>query len=114
MFEDWRGFWGEQFTNSTFNKEGAPLPEMNGSPHTIHLTANAVPHVRHSPIPISKHWEADVKAQLDEDERMGIIEKIPAGEPTVHMVCANGRRPEVKRQAEADNRLPRAQQVLCT
>ena len=77
------GYLRQQFASSTFNKEGAPLPEMNGPPHTIHLTADAVPHARHSPIPISKHWEAEVKAQLDEDERMGIIEKVPTGEPTV-------------------------------
>ena len=76
-------FLRQKFASTTFNKVGAPLPEMNGPPHTIHLTADAVPHARHSPIPISKHWEAEVKAQLDEDERMGIIEKVPTGEPTV-------------------------------
>ena len=76
-------FLRQKFASTTFNKDGAPLPEMNGPPHTIHLTADAVPHARHSPIPISKHWEAEVKAQLDEDERMGIIEKVPTGEPTV-------------------------------
>ena len=77
------GFLRQQFGSSTFNKEDAPLPAMNGPPHTIHLTEDAVPHARHSPIPVSKHWEAEVKAQLDEDERMGVIEKVPTGEPTV-------------------------------
>ena len=63
----------QQFANTTFNREVAPLPAMNCAPHSIHLQPDAVPFARHTPIPVSKHWEEEVKAQLDEDERMGII-----------------------------------------
>ena len=62
----------QQFADTTFNRETAPLPTMDCAPHTIHLLPDAVPFARHTPIPVSKHWEEEVKAQLDEDERMGI------------------------------------------
>ena len=39
--------------------------------NTIHLLPGAVPYARHTPIPIGKHWENDVKSQLDEDVRRG-------------------------------------------
>ena len=29
------------------------------------------------------HWREEVKAQLDEDVALGVLEKVPAGEPTV-------------------------------
>ena len=90
-------FLVQQFQDTAFNTDAAPLPAMDGTPHTIHLLPGAVPYARHVPIPVSKHWEKEVRAQLDEDERRGIIEKVPAGEPTewcapmVVVPKANGR-----------------------
>ena len=76
-------FLRQQFAGSVFNTGANRLPAMHTTPHKIHLQPGAVPHVRHTPIPVSKHWEAEVKAQLDEDVRRGVLEKVPAGEPSV-------------------------------
>ena len=90
-------FLMQQFQDTAFNTDAEPLPAMDGKPHTIHLLPGATPYARHVPMPVSKHWEKEVKAQLDEDERRGIIEKVPAGEPTewcaamVVVTKANGR-----------------------
>ena len=76
-------FLRQQFAATVFNTSANRLPAMNTTPHKIHLEPGAVPHVRHTPIPISKHWEAEIKAQLDEDVQRGVLEKVPAGEPSV-------------------------------
>ena len=73
----------QSFATTAFNNEATPLPAMKGPPHTIHLLPGAVPYARHTPIPIGKHWEDEVKPQLDEDVRRGVIEKAPAGDPAV-------------------------------
>ncbi|XP_064095668.1 dynein regulatory complex protein 9-like [Macrobrachium nipponense] len=52
---------------------------MKGAPHHIHLREGAIPYACHTPIPVPKHWEADVKAQLDEDVKLGVIREVPAG-----------------------------------
>ena len=36
----------------------------------------------HKPIPIPHHWQETVKAELERDCELGIIEKIPVGIPT--------------------------------
>ena len=76
-------FIRQQFASTVFNTSANRLPAMDTTPHKIHLQAGAVPYVRHTPIPVSKHWEVEVKAQLDEDVRRGVLEKVPAGEPSV-------------------------------
>ncbi len=70
------------FSSSTFNVGRCPLPVMAGEPHRIHLLPDAVPHTCHTPAPVPRHWEAEVKKQLDEEVRMGVIEPVPAGEAT--------------------------------
>ena len=76
-------FLRRSFASTVFNNEVTPLPAMRDSPHTIHLLPDAVPYARHAPIPVSKHWKGKVKAQLDENVRRGVIEKVPAGEPAI-------------------------------
>ena len=71
------------FSSSTFNTDRCPLPVMEGEPHRIHLLQDAVPYACHTPAPVPRHWEAEVKRQIDEDVRMGVIEPVPAGEATV-------------------------------
>ena len=36
----------------------------------------------HTPIPVPVHWRDKVKAQLDRDVQLGVIEPVPWGEPT--------------------------------
>lgn len=70
------------FSSTTFNTAKTPLPVMEGKPHHIHLEPGATPYACHTPAPVPKHWEDEVKAQLEEDVRRGVIEPVPAGEPT--------------------------------
>ena len=32
---------------------------------------------RHNPIPVAVHWQDEVKAGLDDDVRLGVLEKVP-------------------------------------
>ncbi|XP_063876921.1 uncharacterized protein K02A2.6-like [Scylla paramamosain] len=72
----------QHFSASAFNTTRSPLPVMDGEPHHIHLAPNAVPYACHTPASVPKHWEDEVKAQLEDDVRRGVIEPVPAGEPT--------------------------------
>ena len=74
-----KGWLLQRFANTTFNTSQNPLPMMAGAPHHIHLVDGAIPYACHTPIPIPKHWEADVKRQLDEDVKLGVIREVPAG-----------------------------------
>jgi len=42
---------------------------------------DAHPVAYHTPIPIPIHWQDDVKAGLDQDVRLGVIEPVPIGTP---------------------------------
>ena len=39
----------------------------------------AVPHARHTPIPVHLHWKAHVKAALDHNVAKGIITPVAIG-----------------------------------
>lgn len=41
-----------------------------------------MPYAANTPIPVAHHWKKQVKADLDRDVRMGIIEPVPQGTPT--------------------------------
>ena len=72
----------EHFGDTTFATGKTPLPVMAGPPHHIHLRPDAEPHAVHAPATIPHHFYDEVKQQLDEDVRRGVIEEVPAGEPT--------------------------------
>ena len=48
----------------------------------IHVSPDARPQAVHTPAPIPHHWKEQVKADLDRDVAMGIIEPVPVGSPT--------------------------------
>lgn len=54
---------------------------MEGKPHRIHLSLGAAPYSCHTTASVQKHWEDEVKAQLDEDVKRGIIKPVLAEEP---------------------------------
>ena len=60
-----------------------PLHTMSGKPLDITLKLDAVPSVVHCPIPVPHHWKRAVKADLDHDMALGVIEPVPQGMPTV-------------------------------
>lgn len=55
---------------------------MADKQHRIHLAPEAAPHAYHTPALVPKHWEANVKKQLDENMRKGVIEPVQVGEAT--------------------------------
>ena len=70
----------EQFATTAFNNS-PPFPSLSGPPAHIHLQPNAIPYARHTPIPVSHHWKAQVKESLDRDVQQGIIAPVPIGSP---------------------------------
>ena len=56
---------------------------MSGKPLDITFKLDAVPSVVHCPIAVPHHWKRAVKADLDRDVALGIIEPVLRGTPTV-------------------------------
>ena len=82
-----------RYAASTFNTcTHQLLPMMSGLPLRLMIDKDATPVARHSPIPVAVHWQDEVKAGLDEDVRLGVLEKVPVGNQVTwchHMViCA--------------------------
>ena len=65
---------------------------MEGPPMKLMIDPNAEPIAHHSPIPIPIHWQEEVKAGLDRDVRLVVIEQVPIGEPVTWchrmVICA--------------------------
>ena len=91
--ETLRQFMLDHYKGSTFNTcEHQPLPMMSGPPLKLMIDPGATPFAYHSPIPVPLDWRADVKAGLDRDVLLGVIEPVPIGEPVTSchrmVVCA--------------------------
>ena len=72
----------QYYSSSTFNTcEHQPLPKMEGPPMKLMIDPKAEPVAHHSPIPVPIHWQDEVKAGLDRDVRLGVLEPVPIGEP---------------------------------
>ena len=70
-----------RYAASTFNTcTHQRLPMMSGPPLRLMIDKDATPVVRHSPIPVAVHWQDEVKAGLDEDLRLGVLEKVTVGD----------------------------------
>ena len=70
------------FASSTFNTcPHRPLPHMTGPPVEIHIKPDAVPKAVHTPATIPIHWQKQVQEDLHRDEALGVIEKVPYGQP---------------------------------
>ena len=72
----------EVFSDSAFNTSAVPLTKMTGPAMTIHLDPATKPIACHKPAAVAHHWREEVKRGLDEDEKLGVIEKVPIGVPT--------------------------------
>ena len=72
-----------RYQSSTFNTcEEQELDKMTGPPLEINVDPTVKPSVIHTPIPVPVHWQKEVKAQLERDCKLGVIEPVPWGEPT--------------------------------
>ena len=83
----------DYYHSSTFNTcENQSLPMIEGPPMRLMIDPKAKPTAYHSPIPIPIHWQDDVKAGLDRDVRLGVLEPVPVGEPVTWchrmVICA--------------------------
>eukprot|EP00745_Piridium_sociabile_P016047 TRINITY_DN23877_c0_g1_i16.p1 TRINITY_DN23877_c0_g1~~TRINITY_DN23877_c0_g1_i16.p1 ORF type:complete len:1035 (+),score=142.70 TRINITY_DN23877_c0_g1_i16:69-3173(+) len=71
-----------RYANSTFNTcPHRPLPCMTGPPIEIHIDDSATPRTCHTAAPVPLHWQERVHSDLLRDEALGVIEKVPYGEP---------------------------------
>ena len=78
-FEEWIRVY---YKGSTFNVcEHQPIPLMEGPPARIMVDPKASPVTIHTPISVPLHWQKQVKADLDRDIALGVIEPVPVGEP---------------------------------
>ena len=83
----------DYYRSSTFNTcEHQPLPLMDGPPMRLMIDPDAEPKAYYTPIPVPLHWQAAVKAGLDQDVALGVLEPVPVGEPVTWchrmVVCA--------------------------
>ena len=72
----------DHYAASAFNVcEHQPLPMMSGPPLSLNIDPKAIPKPCHTPITVPVHWQDEVKAGLDRDVRLGVLEKVPPGTP---------------------------------
>ena len=89
----------ERFARSTFNKcTHQRLPMMDCQPVKIHVKRDAEPITAKKGPAVPLHWRDKVKEQLDQDVRLGILEKVPVGTPVkwlhrMHVVAKENGRP---------------------
>ena len=48
----------------------------------LHVDKNAVPKAVHTPLKIPMHWEEEVMKQIEDDVKLGVLEKVPYGQPS--------------------------------
>ena len=83
----------DYYKSSTFNTcQHQPLPMMSGPPLRLMVDPDAKPVAYHTPVPVALHWMEDMKAGLEQDVHLGVIEKVLVGEPVTWchrmVVCA--------------------------
>jgi len=73
----------ETYASSTFNKcPHQILPAMKGPPIQIHVDSSAKPVALRKPAPVPLHWQDRVEQDLIRDTALGVLERVPHGEPT--------------------------------
>ena len=72
----------DHYSSTAFNTcTHQPLNLMKTPMLRLMIDEDAKPRVHHKPIPIPLHWQEKVKAQIDGNVRMGLMEPVPIGEP---------------------------------
>ena len=71
----------DRYESSTFNKcPHQQLPLMEVPPIRILIDPEAKPVCYNTPATIPIHWMEDVKKKLEEDVKLGVLERVPMGE----------------------------------
>jgi len=52
-----------------------------GPPLRLMIKPEAISKAHHTPIPVPLHWQDEIKAGLDEDACLGVIEPVEIGKP---------------------------------
>ena len=83
----------DYYRSSTFNRcEHQQLPLMDCPPMRLMIDPDARLVAHHTPVPVPLPWRDAVKDGLDQDVRLGVIEKVPIGDPVTWchrmVVCA--------------------------
>ena len=74
----------DRYSASTFNTcPHRALHAMAGPPVEIHVDPSAKPVAFHTPASIPLHWQDQVQKDLIRDEALGILERVPHGEPSI-------------------------------
>ena len=81
------------YRSSTFNTcDHQSLPLIEDPPLELMIDPIANPVAYHTPIPVPLHWQQEVKAGLDQDVHLGVLEPVPIGEPVTWchrmVICA--------------------------
>ena len=72
----------DRYASSSFNTcPHRALPCMEGPPVEIHVEPSAIPKACHTPATVPLHWQQRVHDDLLRDEALGVIERVPYGEP---------------------------------
>ena len=73
----------DYYASTVFNTcEHQELPLMTGPPLRLHVDPSATPVACHKVNPVPLHWKNKVKADIDRDVALGVLEKIPGNTPT--------------------------------
>ena len=88
-----KNFLLSYYKSSTFNTcEHQVLPKMDGPPMKLMVNPDAKHVAWHAPVPVPIHWREEVKAGLDQDVKLGVLELVPIGEPVTWchrmVICA--------------------------
>ena len=83
----------DYYGSSTFNTcPHQTLPHMSGPPMKLMVNPDATPVAHNKAIPVPIHFAERVKADLDRDVCLGVLEKVPRGTPTTWchrmVICA--------------------------
>ena len=75
----------EIYASTSFNKcPHQPLNQgITGPDLQFHIEQNAPLDIVHTPAMVPLHWQDEVKKQLEADVALGVLEKVPHGEPSV-------------------------------
>ena len=74
----------DRYSGSTFNIcPHQLLPEMSGPAVEIHIDHDAKPTAVTVPGHVLLHWQDQVEKDLIRDEKLGVIERVPYGEPSL-------------------------------
>ena len=78
-----KAWLGERFKSSTWNKcPHQVLKGVTGPLLKLHVDPDAKPTAIHVPSKVPLHWENKVKQQLQDDVNLGVLEKVPYGQPS--------------------------------